>query len=294
MRIGRFSKEGREFVGIIKGEEVFDLSNFFYLERKIQIKDINSLFENGLFSPEVFKKSLIDGEKYRELWYPLEKLNFSILYRPSKIICIGANYIEHAKESNIIIPEEPIFFEKATSAIIPNNGEIIYPEGLGRIDPEVELAVVIGKKAKGVEKEKADEFIAGYTILNDVTARDIEMKDMEKKLPWYRSKSIDTFCPFGPWIVTSDEINPEEDLKIELRVNGKIRQKSSTGKMLFKIPFLISFISKFITLYPGDIISTGTPEGISPIFPGDIVECEIEKIGILRNPVKKSINLSQK
>ncbi len=285
MKIGTFSKENKTFVGIVEGEKIFNLSEFLYFREEKKIEDINSLFEKNLFFSEFFKRAVREGKQHKNFWYHLEEVNFSLLYRPGKIICLGANYAEHAKESNMNIPDEPIFFEKATSAIIPHNQSIIYPENLGRIDPEVELAVIIGRKAKDAKEEEVEEFISGYTILNDVTARDMQRKDIGNKLPWYRSKSIDTFCPIGPWIVTSDEISAEEDLKIELRVNGKTRQKSSTGKMLFKIPFLISFISKFITLYPGDIISTGTPEGISPIFPGDIVECEIEKIGILRNPV---------
>jgi len=229
-----------------------------------------------------------EGKNYENFWYPLQNVLFAPLYKPGKIICLGMNYTEHAKEISTPVPEEPIYFEKATSAVIAHSQPIIYPGNTGRIDPEVELAVVMGKKAKNVKENKVVDFIAGYTILNDVTARDMQTEDIGNKLPWYRSKSIDTFCPVGPWIITPDEIKIDENLKIQLRVNGKIRQNSSTGNMIFKIPSLISRISSLITLEPGDIVSTGTPEGIAPIYSGDIVECEIEKIGILKNPLKKN------
>ena len=197
-------------------------------------------------------------------------------------------YVEHAREGNVPVPEEPIYFEKAVFSIVAHDQPVIYPPDLGRIDPEVELAVIIGTRASAVREAEAGAFIAGYTILNDVTARDLQRKDIANRHPWYRSKSLDTFCPVGPWIITADEIDPREALSIQLRVNGEARQNSSTRHIVFQVPALVSRISEIITLEPGDIISTGTPEGIAPVYPGDVMECEIEKIGILRNPVRKS------
>ena len=136
----------------------------------------------------------------------------------------------------------------------------------------------------------AHEYIAGYTIVNDVTARDMQGKDVANRMPWYRSKSIDTFCPVGPWIVTSDEIGPLEPLDIRLKVNGKVRQAGTTADLIFKIPSLIASISSLITLEAGDIVSTGTPAGVSPIYPGDLLEVEVEKIGVLKNPVRRALS----
>jgi 2-keto-4-pentenoate hydratase/2-oxohepta-3-ene-1,7-dioic acid hydratase in catechol pathway len=163
---------------------------------------------------------------------------------------------------------------------------ILIPTDVGRIDHEVELAVVIGRKAAAVKKKEAWSVIAGFTIINDVTARDVQSNDIANKHPWFRSKSFDTFTPLGPWIVTADEFKQPLRLNLECRVNGKVRQKANTKDLVFNIPTLIEFISKNITLEPGDIISTGTPEGIGPIASGDTVTCRVEKIGELKNTVK--------
>jgi len=205
---------------------------------------------------------------------------------PPKIVALGLNYALHAKEGNYQVPEEPIIFVKAGSSVIGPNETVRIPRGLGRMDHEVELAVIIGKKATEVTKRDAYKYVAGYAIANDVSARDLQAKDIEKRRPWFRSKSFDTFTPLGPWIVTTDEIKPPVHLKLECRVQGKIRQKSNTSDMIFDIPTQIEFISKHITLEPGDVISTGTPEGIGPITDGDTVVCRIDRIGELRNPVQ--------
>jgi 5-oxopent-3-ene-1,2,5-tricarboxylate decarboxylase/2-hydroxyhepta-2,4-diene-1,7-dioate isomerase len=153
------------------------------------------------------------------------------------------------------------------------------------MDHEVELAVIIGRRTTEVKKKDAMNFVAGFTVLNDVTARELQGKDLEQKHPWFRSKSYDTFTPIGPWIVTVDEIASPIRLGLECRVNGKVRQKANTSSMIFDVPTQIEFISKFITLEPGDILSTGTPHGIGPIKAGDEVLCRIEDIGELKNPV---------
>jgi len=287
MKIGYFSSNKTSFVGAVFGEKVFNLSEAASRTGKMVIQDLTSLLKQERFNHALFTE-LYNREKNRdECWYRLESLSFLPLLRPGKIICLGLNYVEHAREGNAPVPEEPIYFEKAVTSIIAHNQPIVYPPHLGRIDPEVELAFVIGKRARGVEKAETKAYIAGYTILNDVTARDLQRKDIGNRHPWYRSKSLDTFCPIGPWIVTAEEIDVEEALTIQLRVNGEVRQNSSTRYLVFNVPTLLSRISELITLEPGDIISTGTPEGIAPIYPGDVMEAEIEKIGILRNPVKK-------
>lgn len=205
--------------------------------------------------------------------------------RASKILALGRNYRAHAEEGGYPVPDEPIFFAKASSSVIGAGADIVYPDGVQRLDPEVELAVVIGQKAKAIPEEHAMEYVAGYTIVNDVTARDTQRNDIQKGKPWLRSKSFDTFCPIGPYIVLTDEITDPHNLELTLRVNGETRQRSNTAMCLFKIPYLIAYISKHMTLEPGDVIATGTPEGIAPIHRGDFVECSIAGIGSLVNRV---------
>jgi len=222
------------------------------------------------------------GEKYKIIDLNLNSIKQKIgdslnikEIKPTKIICVGLNYIDHAKELNMEIPEYPIIFLKPTSAIIYNEDYRISK----RVDYEVELAIVIGKKCKNIKKDEANDYIMGYTILNDVTARDLQQKDGQ----WTRAKSFDTFCPIGPRIVK--DIDPM-NLNIECRVNGEIKQKSNTKNMIFDVYELVEFVASIMTLYPGDIISTGTPPGVGELKAGDVVECEIEGIGILRNYVK--------
>ncbi len=205
--------------------------------------------------------------------------------RPRAIYALGRNYPAHARESGADIPEEPIIFGKAPTSVIGPDEPVVYRKWLTRVDPEAELAVIIGKQGTSIPEEEALEYIAGYTCLNDVTARDLQKKDLGNAHPWLRSKGIDTFCPMGPWIVLPDEIPQPVELDVTMRVNGEVRQRDNTRSMTFSIPFLVSWISRFHTLYPGDVISTGTPEGMKPVTPGDIMEVEVEKIGVLRNPV---------
>jgi 2-keto-4-pentenoate hydratase/2-oxohepta-3-ene-1,7-dioic acid hydratase in catechol pathway len=208
------------------------------------------------------------------------------LARPGKIIALGLNYALHAKEGSLGIPKEPIIFMKPGSAVIGPGETVRIPRGIGRMDHEVELAVVIGKTATRVKKRNAWGVVAGFTICNDVTARGLQTQDINNRHPWFRSKGFDTFAPIGPWIVTKEEIRPPVHLAIECKVNGKIRQKANTRSLLFDIPTVIEFISRYITLEPGDVVSTGTPAGIGPIRDGDTMICRIQKIGELRNPVR--------
>lgn len=206
--------------------------------------------------------------------------------RPPKIIALGRNYALHAQESKMPVPSEPIIFCKASSSVVGPDATILIPDDVGRIDHEVELAAVIGRKAKGVHAAQAYDYVAGYTIALDITARDLQRADIEKRNPWFRSKSFDTFTPIGPWIVTADEIPSPIELNIELSVNGEVRQKANTREMIFDVATTIEFITKYMTLEPGDIISTGTPEGIGPVRSGDRIVSRIERIGEMVNMVK--------
>jgi 2-keto-4-pentenoate hydratase/2-oxohepta-3-ene-1,7-dioic acid hydratase in catechol pathway len=225
----------------------------------------------------------------RGLFTPLEKARLRPpISRPGKIICVGRNYAEHARERGAEVPTQPIFFLKSWNTICGPGDPIKLPPNSSQVDYEAELAVVIGKGGKEIPEEKAYEHIAGYMILNDVSARDMQAADKQ----WFRGKSCDTFAPIGPWIVTTEEIPDPHALHISLALNGQTLQDSSTANMIFKIPYLVSYLSQSLTLEPGDIISTGTPEGIGasrtpPVFlrAGDSVSITIEKIGTLTNPV---------
>lgn len=198
---------------------------------------------------------------------------------PTKIIAVGLNYKDHAEEMKRSLPEDPMLFMKPNTTVIAHNESIVYPDHMSqRVDYEGELAVVVGKTARMVEENDALDFVFGYTCINDVTARDLQAKDIQ----FTRGKGFDTFAPIGPFIET--KINPD-NLAIQTSLNGEIKQNSNTSNLIFKVPKLVSFISKIMTLHPGDIIATGTPSGISPMKKGDRVEVKIEGIGLLTNYV---------
>ncbi|MFO0980197.1 MAG: fumarylacetoacetate hydrolase family protein [Planctomycetota bacterium] len=208
--------------------------------------------------------------------------------RPGKLICIGLNYRDHALESKLAIPEQPVVFSKFASAVIGTGQPVVLPRSSTQVDYEAELAVVIGKRAKHVAVERALEHVLGYTNFNDVSARDFQFADGQ----WQRGKSCDTFAPMGEFIATTDEIPDPHRLAIKLRLNGRTMQDSSTAQLIFGVPALIAFLSDSITLEPGDVIATGTPPGVGfarkpPVFlaPGDTMEVEIEGLGVLHNPV---------
>ena len=197
---------------------------------------------------------------------------------PSKVICIGMNYAAHAAEISQDVPDEPLMFFKPISSIIGPGDSIVLPHQSDQVELEVELAIVIGKQAKNISKAEVKDHIFGYTIGNDVTARDIQFSDLQ----WARAKGFDTFCPLGPWIET--EFDPRGK-RLDSRVHGELRQHAITNDMIFDVETIVSFVSENITLLPGDVILTGSPAGISRITHGDDVECEIEGIGVLRNLV---------
>jgi len=251
MKIGRFFYENKPFFGIVKGEKVFKIESPFSL---IETGEEYLLKEVKILSPVI----------------------------PSKIVAVGLNYRDHAKELGMKIPDEPIIFLKPPTAVIGPEEDIVLPPESKEVHYEGELAVVIGKEIYRPKNFKeVESAILGYTCFNDVTARDLQRKDGQ----WTRSKSFNTFAPLGPFIET--ELDPG-NLHIETRVNGEIRQKSSTKELIFNVFELVSFISNIMTLFPGDIIATGTPPGVGVLKEGDIVEVFIEGIGTLRNGVKKN------
>lgn len=216
-------------------------------------------------------------------YIPAEGIRLLAPAAPSKIILTGLNYKDHARELQMAIPKEPVLFLKAPTALIAHEENIVIPRGAQRIDYEAELALVIKKKGKNIPLSSVSKHILGYTCLNDVTARDIQKRDGQ----WMRAKSFDTFCPFGPWLET--EIDPAH-LNIKTYLNGVLKQDSNTRNLIFSIPFLVAYISRCMTLLPGDIISTGTPAGIGKLRTYDIIEVEIEGIGRLKNRVTGSLN----
>ncbi len=254
MRIVRFAAQGRVKYGLLKDDTVHGLrgSPFSHL------KHLNS-------------PSILDGSTYK-----FGEVKLLAPCVPSKIVCLGLNYRSHIDETKLPIPSLPLIFLKPSTAVIGPDDEIILPEGWKRVDYEGELGVVIGRKAKYVTEEKARYYVLGYTCVNDVSDRHAQATDGQ----WTRAKGYDTFAPIGPWIET--EVAPD-NLKLETYLNGELRQSACTGDLIFGVPKLISFITGVMTLLPGDIIATGTPSGVGPMKPGDVVEVRIEKIGTLRN-----------
>jgi len=247
------------------------------------------MVELDLFHAETFDEVFNTLREFR----PLHDLVLTPPYtfqvpieRPQKIICIGRNYREHAKELGNAPPSEPVFFGKAASSLLAHEQTVRLPSGFGAVHHEIELGVVIGKTASNIAAEGALDFVAGFTIVNDVTARDLQKRDIAAGLPWFRAKSFDTFCPVGPYLIPRGSAADPQNVRLELRVNGKVRQQASTADMIFPVAEIVSFVSRFCTLYPGDIIATGTPEGVGALQSGDMVEAEIEGFGVLRNPVK--------
>ena len=198
---------------------------------------------------------------------------------PSKVVCVGRNYSEHAQEFGHEVPEEPVIFLKPATSVIGPDAPVVYPPGSSNVQHEAELAAVIGRVARNVSAEDAGRYIFGYTAANDVTARDLQRKDGQ----WARAKGFDTFCPLGPVIET--ELDPLERLAIICRVNGEVRQAGFTSDMIFGVAELFEFVTRVMTLLPGDVLLTGTPSGVGPVVPGDVMEVEIDGIGVLANPV---------
>ena len=249
------------------------------------MKIIHFQYENfqsqyGYLDEQTENILVIEKGKIKEITIPLSKVKILPVSFPTKIVAVGLNYKDHAMEMDKPLPEEPLIFLKPSSAVISHKEKIILPEVSKRVDYEGELAVVIGKKCKNIEKEEAKNYILGYTCFNDVTARDLQQKDIQ----YTRAKSFDTFAPVGPWI--ENDIDPT-NLEIKTILNDRTVQHSNTKNMKFDVFFLVSYISKIMTLMPGDIIATGTPAGIGPLSDGDTIKIQIEGIGVLKNQVVK-------
>jgi 2-keto-4-pentenoate hydratase/2-oxohepta-3-ene-1,7-dioic acid hydratase in catechol pathway len=233
---------------------------------------------SGLWRPTYNFQNLIGPKDEGAL--PLNEVKILAPVVPSKIVCVGRNYREHAAELGNKMPDEPLLFLKAPSAIISSGDEIVLPSASQQVEHEGELGVVIGRVARNIPNDEDPlSYVLGYTCVNDVTARDLQRKDVQ----FTRGKSFDTFCPVGPWIET--DIDPN-NVAVETRLNGEVKQKGNTADMAFPVAFLIRYISEIMTLYPGDLIATGTPAGVSRMKPGDIVEVEVAGIGILQNRVR--------
>jgi len=288
MRLLTFEERGALRLGALVGEQMVDLA----AAGLTTAADMRGLIEAG---PDAWARLAagLAGQERTAAARPLAGLKLAAPVQPSKIVAIGQNYFDHVAEQNAVLPERPIIFTKFTTTIIGNGDEIRWEPALSeQIDWEAELAVVIGRPARRVKATDAYDYVFGYTVANDVTARDLQKGDGQ----WVRGKSLDTFCPLGPWIVSRDEIAEPHGLPIRTRVNGETVQNSRTDQLIFRIPTLIEFISRAFTLLPGDIILTGTPPGVGayrkpPRFlkDGDVVTVAVEGIGALTNRCRTEI-----
>jgi len=251
MRFIRFQVDGEVRYGVIEGDRVRELLRPFF-EGTTPMQTTHALAEVNLLPP----------------------------CRPSKMLCLGLNYRDHAEEMGTPLPAEPVLFLKPATALAGPGQPIVYPRMAGRVDYEAELALVIGRRCRSVPPEKVERVLFGYTCFNDVTARDLQSKDGQ----WSRAKGFDTFGVLGPWIET-DPGNPD-DLAVACRLNGEQRQASRTNQLVFDCRYVVAWASRIMTLEAGDVIATGTPAGVGPMEPGDTVEVEVEGIGVLANPVE--------
>ena len=284
MKIARLVRDGKETYGLIKDDRVATKDDIIYqtgIPIPLNIKDF--LFEG--WYDEV--KDKISDTSFKD---QLEKFRLlAPIPDPPKIICLTFNYPAHAKEQNLVSPKEPVIFMKPRTTLCGTDSDIMCPNFIKQLDYEIELAVIIGKTCKNVDESRSKDYIFGYMIFNDVSARDIQMRDKQ----FTRGKSFDTFAPCGPWITSADEVTNPQDLQLVTKINGQNRQDSSTKNMFIKIPSIISELSNVMTLEKGDIIVTGTPDGVAmnnPSTPflknGDKIEMEIEKLGKIQNTVK--------
>ena len=284
MKIARLVRDGKETYGLIKDDRVATKDDITYqtgIPIPLNIKDF--LFEG--WYDEV--KDKISDTSFKDQLGKFRLL--APIPDPPKIICLTFNYPAHAKEQNLVSPKEPVIFIKPRTTLCGTDSDIMCPNFIKQLDYEIELAVIIGKTCKNVDESRSKDYIFGYMVFNDVSARDIQMRDKQ----FTRGKSFDTFAPCGPWITSADEVTNPQDLQLVTKINGQNRQDSSTKNMFIKIPSIISELSNVMTLEKGDIIVTGTPDGVAmnnPSTPflknGDKIEMEIEKLGRIQNTVK--------
>jgi 5-oxopent-3-ene-1,2,5-tricarboxylate decarboxylase / 2-hydroxyhepta-2,4-diene-1,7-dioate isomerase len=294
MKLLRYSKDESIFSGLSLAEGIIDLKKASQIYKFI--KDNSFIIPEDVIGwirtyPCLYStlEKIVDFLRDHNLVADVIERDVKVLApieNPSKIICLGLNYSEHAAETGYTVPKEPVIFAKTAETVNDPNAEIVCLRSLGRVDPEAELAVIISREAKNVKKENAFDYILGYSVLNDFTARDMQSRDMADKKPWFRSKNIDGFCPIGPDIVFKEDVENPHNLKVQLEVNGELRQDDTTQNLIFKIPEMIEYITSLMTLKPGDIIATGTPSGIREVVDGDVMEVIVEGIGRLRNTVR--------
>ncbi|MBC6988729.1 MULTISPECIES: fumarylacetoacetate hydrolase family protein [Hymenobacter] len=280
MKLIRYGQPGHEKPGIILHDQPYDVSAF------------GQDYHEEFFATDGLRRLAEFVQAHENQLLPIaagERLGPPVA-RPSKLLCIGLNYADHARETGATPPPEPVLFMKATTSYVGPNDDIIIPKNSTKTDWEVELAVVIGKRASYVEETEAEQYIAGYVLHNDVSEREFQL---ERSGTWDKGKGCDTFAPVGPFMATPDEIGDVNNLRLWLSVNGQMVQDGTTANLIFKIPFLISYLSQFMTLLPGDIISTGTPAGVGlgmkpPVYlkPGDVVELGIDGLGTSRQVLK--------
>ncbi len=294
MKIGRFSRGNRTGVGLVQDSQVLPLQELAVREPD-RFGPLATAGDAGvLWSSELLPLVIAADSAWRtapELWKGLTVPAGDMQWAPpvpapEKIICIGLNYGDHAAESGMALPKEPVFFSKFNNALTGAGGPVVLPSNSTQVDYEAEVAVIIGRTVRRLSPAEADSCIAGYTIVNDVSARDWQFRTGQ----WISGKTFDTFAPCGPWLVTPDEIPDPHNLSIRLTLNGKVMQDSSTANLIFRIPQLISYLSHIVTLRPGDLISTGTPPGVGfarkpPVFlaPGDVVEIAVSGIGVMKH-----------
>ena len=303
MKLAQFKTKNsdQQRLGILIGDAICDVTE---LARAVKsgggnpaswLVEVNSsldVIQRGSSAVEEIN-TLLDGSlsasgRTQTVAHALDSIDFLPAVYPSKILAIGRNYAEHAAEGGADLPKAPLLFNKLPNALSAHNAPIVLPTISTQVDYEAELAVIIGRRAKRVSEADALDYVFGYSLINDVSARDLQFGDGQ----WTRGKSLDTFAPLGPFITTRDEIDDVQTLKIEGVLNGEVMQSSNTSKMIFKVAYLVSYLSQGITLEPGDVIASGTPDGVGifrkpPVLlkPGDVFEVKIEKLGVLRNPV---------
>ena len=279
MKLIRYGESGKEKIGVQIEDRNYDVSAFG--------GDYNEEFfaDNGLARLEEFVKA--NEGKLIEI--PADARLGAPFVRPSKIVCIGLNYRDHAEETGAKIPAEPIIFMKSTTALVGPNDKVMIPKNSVKTDWEVEFGIVIGKKASYVDENEALDYVAGYVLHNDVSEREFQL---ERGGTWDKGKGCDTFAPMGPVMTTADEIPDINSVRLWLKVNGKMYQDGNTSNLIFNVPFVVSYVSQFMTLLPGDVISTGTPAGVGlgfnpPIYlqPGDIIELGADDLGVQRQEV---------
>lgn len=302
MKLTQFKTKDTEKqrLGVALGDQVCDVSSLARAHKDAGVEvpawllDVDSTLEvirRGAPALSEIDRLLSGGNRNGRgvtVAYGIDRVDFLPAVYPKKILAIGRNYVDHAIEGGAEPPRAPLIFNKLSNSLSAHNAQIILPTISSQVDYEAELAVVIGRQAKHVDEAEALDHVFGYSLINDVSARDLQFGDGQ----WTRGKGLDTFAPLGPFITTHDEITDVQSLKIEGRLNGQVMQSSNTAKMIFPVAYLISYLSQGMTLEPGDVIATGTPEGVGifrkpPVLlkPGDVFEVSIEKIGTLRNQV---------